>query len=846
MQGRTETILRHLAVCPHVDEATRNRAREEKVARNLTKSPSKPTPSRSFIPLTAPVMFQQPMQYYPQLANAATAGPSSSPAGFIPMSGLAHTMQPGALFGGLMPSPGPTAPLSSTATSPMPSPLELHLNQFALTPLQPSPLQSPSVGSIHGSSVVQSGAKRRRTQHITVVPSVEWTSAHQACFESRIARITASCGFPFMWVENIEWLDFLDSFIPAAAPISRRILANRLIPAEIEKYRAAARENAQGLEGTLQCDGWTGVNFHHFLAFMLTTAKRDVHTVRVYDTSTERKTAAELLKKILEVKEHVETIWKIILVAVTSDASGESSRARRDLVKAFPSLLGPDCYAHQINRVVYDYFAQPSTSILLGYADTATELITWLRSKTFVLGLIRAIQARNVSSKLLAIIRAVLTRWTAHYLAFKRLLELRWVLEQMLRDDRGAHESQIVIGTSDAKAKARKMFSVIEDSAFWHNLLRLKKQLEPLALAANITQLSNVRLDQVLIIFGLLYKEYQALLAEDNSLETRYLVQRIIDSIEKRWAKSEQEAFIAALFLNPVYKLGPFADVDFTTLAGILHLLKKLYVRFFGELTVAEDQQMYDELQDYLHDTGRFKGSAALVKNMCAAARAQGRHPDPLPMWAGTQHASRPTPLAKLAKRLFSVCVNSASCERLFSMFGVTLSRLRSRLRPQAMTDLAELRLHLRDEHLKSGRVKERMKRKMTSHHSEVARDASGQPVATVATTTDLEQEGPSNNPQAESELLADDADSGLLRHITSSLAGNAEDDDDDDDLNHTSRKIADIFNFENSVWTEISKELAIRGLDDELELYELIDLDAAGEDDSTMVDEMTQASLSI
>jgi len=161
------------------------------------------------------------------------------------------------------------------------------------------------------------------------------------------------------------------------------------------------------------------------------------------------------------------------------------------------------------------------------------------------------------------------------------------------------------------------------------------------------------------------------------------------------------------------------------------------------------------------------------------------------------------------------------------------------------MTDLAELHLHLRDEHLKSGQVKEQMKRKMTSHHSEVAQDASGQPVATVATTTGLEQEGPSNNPQAESELLADDADSGLLHHITSSLASNTED-DDDDDLNHTLRKIADIFNFENSMCMEISKELAIHGLDDELELYKLIDLDAAGEDDSTMVDEMTQASLSI
>ena len=138
------------------------------------------------------------------------------------------------------------------------------------------------------------------------------------------------------------------------------------------------------------------------------------------------------------------------------------------------------------------------------------------------------------------------------------------------------------------------------------------------------------------------------------------------------------------------------------------------------------------------------------------------------------------------------------------------------------------------------------MKRKMTSHHSEIARDASGQPATTMAITTGLGNEGPSNNRQAESELPVADADSGLLCQITSSLTCTDDDDNNDEDLNHTtSRKIANIFNYENCVWTEILKELAIHGLDDELELYILIDLDAAGEDDSTMVDEMSQASLS-
>ena len=133
----------------------------------------------------------------------------------------------------------------------------------------------------------------------------------------------------------------------------------------------------------------------------------------------------------------------------------------------------------------------------------------------------------------------------------------------------------------------------------------------------------------------------------------------------------------------------------------------------------------------------------------------------------------------------------------------------------------------------------------MTSHHSEVAQDASGQPVATMATTTGSGSKDPSNNPQAQLELAEDDSDSGSLRCITSSLTCNDED-NDDEELDFTSRRIADIFNYKNSVWTEISKELAIRRLDDKLELYTLIDLDAGGEDKPTMVDEMTQASLSL
>ena len=70
---------------------------------------------------------------------------------------------------------------------------------------------------------------------------------------------------------------------------------------------------------------------------------------------------------------------------------------------------------------------------------------------------------------------------------------------------------------------------------------------------------------------------------------------------------------------------------------------------------------------------------------------------------------AEPTPFQKLARRILSICANSASCECLFSMFGIILTQLRSRLHAEALTNLAELRMHLRDEHIRNGTAKERL-----------------------------------------------------------------------------------------------------------------------------------------
>lgn len=51
---------------------------------------------------------------------------------------------------------------------------------------------------------------------------------------------------------------------------------------------------------------------------------------------------------ILNVKEDVESDWRVSIIAITSDASGESRAARKSILQDFPWLVMPDCYAHQV------------------------------------------------------------------------------------------------------------------------------------------------------------------------------------------------------------------------------------------------------------------------------------------------------------------------------------------------------------------------------------------------------------------------------------------------------------------------------------------------------------------
>jgi hypothetical protein len=251
----------------------------------------------------------------------------------------------------------------------------------------------------------------------------------------------------------------------------------------------------------------------------------------------------------------------------------------------------------------------------------------------------------------------------------------------------------------------------------------------------------------------------------------------------------------------------------------------------------------------------------------------QSKSPDPIVLYNDFCHPGQdPPPFIQLAKRLLSVSANSASCERLFSVFSNILTKLRNRLGMENMNMLAELKMHVRDEHSRK-QTKVRLKRVFQVRTD--AEKAAIERVASLERTSavDITPEPPSSNimtvvsVQQQIPALATDAtvwmedaatetsepneggdntisgDSQSTRNNDSSFRSIAErqaqlaDEDDLDcmpvresTIGHVS--INTLFDFSRTHWIEIYSRSSMRSFDEELELYKMLDMDAEGEED--------------
>jgi hypothetical protein len=148
---------------------------------------------------------------------------------------------------------------------------------------------------------------------------------------------------------------------------------------------------------------------------------------------------------------------------------------------------------------------------------------------------------------------------------------------------------------------------------------------------------------------------------------------------------------------------------------------------------------------------------------------------------------------------------------------------------------LAELNMFVHNEHLREGKVKERVK----THILGQRREPTAQ--ATTANTMDIDSDNHDDSANNEAPLSNQILPQACApaSEIADHLCAMADADDDDEvELDgeavgfpsELSVPLAELFDFENNYWVEIQERVGYMGLDEEMELYQLLDLDANGE----------------
>ena len=180
-------------------------------------------------------------------------------------------------------------------------------------------------------------------------------------------------------------------------------------------------------------------------------------------------------------------------------------------------------------------------------------------------------------------------------------------------------------------------------------------------------------------------------------------------------------------------------------------------------------------------------------------------------------------------------------------MFGNTLTKLRNRLGRVVLTQLSELKMHVRDEQLEAD-GKSRLKRRFEARNKDKGNSTNNQPpggpgptppASTIQVESDATSNDDLNPPPAPGQEFRD-----IIDHHRQ-LVTNDNDGDKSDcvlgSLNSAIPKtlLTDLFNFTSDEWASKYNRYTRIGYDEELELYDLLEIDAEG--DANDLDDFTQ-----
>ncbi|KZT64568.1 hypothetical protein DAEQUDRAFT_678347, partial [Daedalea quercina L-15889] len=331
--------------------------------------------------------------------------------------------------------------------------------------------------------------------------AASWPQWYQNEFAADLCKLFIVANIAWYALEIPFFRYFFTKYMGQANLPGRKELSGHILDEEADKVTKHMQSDVKGRYVTGQCDGWKNISKDHIIATII-NAEYMTYLINTFCITKERKNAENLLEIVLDQIRYYTDVLKVMVVAWCSDASGDGSKMRRLLVRQMPWIFVVDCWAHQINLVTGDVFKH-AANVFEGVLNIALEVTKWFNNHTRALGMLKDSMVQKLG-KAICLILPVITRWTSHYLVVQRLIDVELAFRHLLVD----HEEDLLLCAGDkeeAKQKALDIIGKVKNYTFFTKLKRLSDHLRPLAIATNLFQSDDVRLDIVLITLAKLY-----------------------------------------------------------------------------------------------------------------------------------------------------------------------------------------------------------------------------------------------------------------------------------------------------------------------------------------------------
>jgi hypothetical protein len=203
---------------------------------------------------------------------------------------------------------------------------------------------------------------------------------------------------------------------------------------------------------------------------------------------------------------------------------------------------------------------------------------------------------------------------------------------------------------------SRAIFEIIDSDFFWENLASLAEILDPYCKILNVLQSDKARLFQVIHSLGYLSQFW----SDHINVE---LATKLIDRLELRWNGWEQPLLILSCLLHPEYNMECFSNTTNINYSTFGKWITYYYRAWFGK----EPKFILRELDNYR--LGQYPFDVNTYKQFSD---------DIWRYWCFVSAST--SELGPVACRIFGICINAASVERLWSCMGFLQSNRRNRL----------------------------------------------------------------------------------------------------------------------------------------------------------------------